>query len=410
MPDLQAYETQSYIQRRKVIEGMLAMILVILCATAVVFLSRVSAEGENLVVVQLYNAKRNIQNLSNDLVSTAIQRFGDADTVINTILNDNNVLSFKKTIGMIGIGIVTLHLMLNIIQEAQKAEATMEMWLKIFITMAVGMFMVTNVTTIFETLDKFGEGMFIAFEAQVNENYEARSASDGKNVSETYKQVGCDFKTLVDLFGEDDALLLAGQYETEIGSSADNPRDVEEDDLITEGHVNDYINYEKSDGETVQVRRQYAWQALIDTASKMNFNNVTYTWAISGEKSQMMESVLTALPMVLTAVIDGLIYLLALQISLRTLFAPIAVADISIEGTRSTGMRYMKHYIALYLQKVIILVIVSVGVKVFAAAISGSISNSSTAISYLFLYMTVIGAVTGMMTQAGSLANEIVGD
>lgn len=100
---------------------------------------------------------------------------------------------------------------------------------------------------------------------------------------------------------------------------------------------------------------------------------------------------------------------IVLEIALRKLFMPLAIADIYQEGLRSPGMRYLKRLLAVYL-KLAICIAVTLIVKNLTGYIIGNLENSvGGAISYLFSLVTLNFTAVGTMFKASEVANDVVG-
>ena len=107
----------------------------------------------------------------------------------------------------------------------------------------------------------------------------------------------------------------------------------------------------------------------------------------------------------MNCITDGVIYGIAIRMVLRRMFAPIAIADMASEGFRSHGVRYLKRYAAYYLQEAIIL---------FTCAtyfiISGVvIEASNNLMGMIWLQLALQGAMVGIVTTSGQMAEEILG-
>ena len=89
-------------------------------------------------------------------------------------------------------------------------------------------------------------------------------------------------------------------------------------------------------------------------------------------------------------------YLRLLDVIVKTLFAPIGMADLGFKGTNGTGWRYLKKLLASALQGAVMLAILYV---------QSILSQSANWIEMLILYIAMIAA----FRKAQSLANDVVG-
>ena len=495
----------SYKQRKNIFIGTILALSVTFLFF--IFVNRyVFGENTTTTVTLLENAQRTMQNYSLDMGKEMTTRFTEMDTAMNNFskntLGDSD--SLNNLIKTIAGYLVIIHFLLNIIQEAQKGEATAEMWLRVFLTLAISLVLITNSNYLFTSIEKFGDGVFNSISARL----QGDEGGDGDKVGETSDGEGskngkehsgltegserkCDYATLVWLLGKDNAdNLIKQSYVAQAynaqkpegdgngdgdGSSGNNnggtTNNTQEEDASVDSSES------KPDPATVQSeasalksahdgaedkseRLLYDWDFLkagardtsgisykeegeetSNTSSTDTTESTTTTKkeaeadakksttdyttapgtttydenAVDWTEAQSKISIMTFLALLQIAMnctIDGLIYTLAIQIFIRKTLAPIAISDISIEGTRSTGMRYIKHFFALYVQKVIIFMIGMFATSALTSALTGTIAQKypDSYIPRLFLFMTISGCITGMMTQAGTLAKEIVGD
>lgn len=100
-----------------------------------------------------------------------------------------------------------------------------------------------------------------------------------------------------------------------------------------------------------------------------------------------------------------------IELGLRRLFFPIAVADIYGEGVRSMGMRYIKKYLAAFLKIVICIAVAVITIKF--EELGGEALKDDSGIFAAFSYIAEVIAVNltsiGMMLKGGELANDVAG-
>lgn len=129
----------------------------------------------------------------------------------------------------------------------------------------------------------------------------------------------------------------------------------------------------------------------------------------------LKEIVLLFLPWAATAIISILgkfvIIQIVIEIAIRKIFVPLAVADIYKEGLRSPGMRYLKRLFAVYI-KLAVCCIVTIVVNVLTVCLLSSdspVNGVSATLSYLFSVVTINFTAVGLMFKGSEIANDIVG-
>ena len=100
-----------------------------------------------------------------------------------------------------------------------------------------------------------------------------------------------------------------------------------------------------------------------------------------------------------------LIFSALFEVSIRRLFAPIAVATIATEGGRSAGVKYLKKYVACFIKMAIYFAIAAMGAYVTWYFLKDAAAGSIQLI--LGLGANVLAALA--MLQTGGIADEIVG-
>ena len=99
------------------------------------------------------------------------------------------------------------------------------------------------------------------------------------------------------------------------------------------------------------------------------------------------------------------VYAVAINIGVRFVFTPLAVADLFSERFRSTGTRWLKSLAAAALQGVIIYVIVIVGTQLREILESGAAIPGFSPVTSCIVNLTMIG----LFAKSGSIANEVIG-
>lgn len=104
--------------------------------------------------------------------------------------------------------------------------------------------------------------------------------------------------------------------------------------------------------------------------------------------------------LVATIVLNIVVWARVLDIVVRTIFAPIGMADLMVDGTRSNGMRYLKKLLSSGLQGVVLMA----ALKGFGIIMASMSSHGSYAIQ-IALSFTLISA----MFKANQIADDLVG-
>ena len=113
-----------------------------------------------------------------------------------------------------------------------------------------------------------------------------------------------------------------------------------------------------------------------------------------------------------------LMYAMVFEIKLRQIFAPLAVAGIALEGPRSSGLRFLKKYLACYLRVTMYFAIAALGAmmtnyfyeRVITTATINQLTKldiGTTACLIMMFGSNALAAIT--MLQTGGLADEIIG-
>lgn len=140
----------------------------------------------------------------------------------------------------------------------------------------------------------------------------------------------------------------------------------------------------------------------------MSDNNIDYY------KEQMINSTLNTLQYVVwfpMIICIFLIFSAFFEIKIRYIFAAIAAAAIAHEGTRGTGVRYFKKYLACWVKIAIYFVIAMIAHQTFIEFYSRAVKAvTENGINLNLMFAVVTNMVAGMaMMQTSSLGDEIVG-
>lgn len=95
------------------------------------------------------------------------------------------------------------------------------------------------------------------------------------------------------------------------------------------------------------------------------------------------------------------------SLALRFLFMPLAIANINKEGTRSSGMRYMLKFIAMYMELAAISLVVHIVFYCYIALMSGSIALTFG--QCLLFYILLAPAMKGAMNASTKIIEQAIG-
>ena len=108
---------------------------------------------------------------------------------------------------------------------------------------------------------------------------------------------------------------------------------------------------------------------------------------------------------IISFVISLTVYAVAIDIGVRFVFTPLAVADLFSERFRSTGIRWLKALAAAALQGVIIYVIVIVGTQLREILESGALIPGFSPVTSCIVNLTMLG----LFVKSGNIAREVIG-
>ncbi len=105
----------------------------------------------------------------------------------------------------------------------------------------------------------------------------------------------------------------------------------------------------------------------------------------------------------LNCAIDSIVYAVGIRMTIRKIFAPLAVADMSVNGMKSPGYRYLLRFLAYYIQIGIIYAATVAFVVVYAIAL-----NAGTGITWLWTTVAAKGALATVIAGSGQLSREFI--
>lgn len=107
-------------------------------------------------------------------------------------------------------------------------------------------------------------------------------------------------------------------------------------------------------------------------------------------------------------VVYVIVFLRILEIYVRTMFAPIALPDIFYNGLNSSGFRFLKSYLAVSIQVVVIYGTTLLYGQV-AAGLAGLANNGADSVQFLVMYLGLTASAIGLMLKSQSLVKEFLG-
>ena len=99
-----------------------------------------------------------------------------------------------------------------------------------------------------------------------------------------------------------------------------------------------------------------------------------------------------------------IVFMRILEIFLRTMFAPIALSDVFYNGLNSTGFRFLKNYLAVSLQVVLIY-----GCVILYNVLMADVATDAARSIFLIKYLGLTAATVGVLFKSQSLIKEFVG-
>lgn len=112
---------------------------------------------------------------------------------------------------------------------------------------------------------------------------------------------------------------------------------------------------------------------------------------------------------VMTAAAHFIVFSLLIEIAIRRVFAPVAMANVYGEGLRSPGMRYMMRYVACFLKIAIALFVAMLNPMLLSAIAATPGSDVGGIMGYLVCVVACNFTVLGMSQKLGEYANDIAG-
>lgn len=217
----------------------------------------------------------------------------------HSIERNGYVITVGYAVQAVAIVLVVIYLFGNLIKELQHGEGGMEVWARCFITLSIGVFFVFNYTLVVRIIEGIGKFLLDEF------------IKDAPNQSASlYNWLAGDAAS-GSPFYVDDLVQNAQSSGGLLGQAADNIKNMAEE-LLYSAHV--YLMY-----------------------------------AVVAVVFLLMEIPLMGARIVLLTIL--------IEMVVRRLFFPMAMASVCSEGLRSPGIAYIKKYLALYVRLAMCIII-----------------------------------------------------
>lgn len=113
--------------------------------------------------------------------------------------------------------------------------------------------------------------------------------------------------------------------------------------------------------------------------------------------------------LIMRLVINFVCYSRLIEIYIKAMFTPIAVSDIFVGGMNSNGVRYLKGFLALCMQSVIIIVTNYIYSVINGAVVSNIDPGLENLFPYLVATLGINLAATGLLVKSLQITKDIVG-
>lgn len=415
------HQTSSYHARKTAVRVCMAAVL----AVTVFFILLTKASAISTVMTNFDRVNLLAKNMyySAHFTTTIVDRY----VLVQNILQMDFIRSLTDVAVVIASALVSIYFFTNIIRESLRGENTIEIWFKILATFMISIVLIANYGKIMTGIDFLGNAVISAFsgrdfsalndpdspfspfsdEESGGTEAQESSGNDTPESSPTESTDSSDAGT-VDFESEEGQFML-NCAKNAIGLLVEDGELRNDPDRIDEAARNMVESWNVGGGkdqDTVSAFITDAQAALKDLAENDDYG----TGILAGIKFLAF----SLFRIIFICTVDGYIIMIALQLIFRKILAPIAMADVSIEGTRSPGFRYLKRYFTLYLQMGVILVISRMAFAIILRAVSyynqeGSAFNLGGVMGF-YIILTCMGALIAAIAQSGAIAAEIAGD
>lgn len=291
--------------------------------------------------------------------------FGSSDSFWRSGVYTTATAALRTFIMGIACGILVIYSLIGVIKESMKGEVSMDYWFRIFASTVVAVIVLTSIQTITSRLGDLGGAIVntVSTESENQTKKDGTIQKIGKDKWEEYLSV------LPMMSGTGQAGALSGSSNS--GSSSG-----------TGGSFKDVMNNNDSSTD---------WYTV-----------------------QQMESVLRVMNYIVYIPVLAAYFLFfsaVFELKIREIFAPLAVSTIAHEGARSSGVRFLKKYFAIYIKMAVYFIIAVIGYE-FTLFFYNRLANAKDAETVLIsvVLMMISNFVAAMtMMQSGGIGDEIVG-
>lgn len=134
--------------------------------------------------------------------------------------------------------------------------------------------------------------------------------------------------------------------------------------------------------------------------------NGGWTWRLQAMAVLILPFACTA---IIKVVAQFLIIQIVLEIGLRKIFLPLAIAEIYQEGLRSPGVRYLKRLISVFI-KLAVCIAVTMVIQTVTATLIGQLGTDEKGVmDYLMTCVLVNFTAVGLMFKGSEIANDVLG-
>lgn len=375
---LQKKETRKLISRYRFVVMFLLLATMVLIAKQ---LRVVEASPANNALI-----RKEIDNMLNGIKATNIKYMKQVYSNFSSVAapNDGSYTSSliqKATEFVTGLAIFfcVIFGLIGLIKESQKGEITAEYWTKVFVSTVVAVTVVANINMVMDALYKTGGAFIDGMITVVDDNTSLESQQ--VTMDENKKKALLHALSLMPPFNG----YQSGTSVPDPNNPAPDPDSPDEN--LTVGTIED-VYYGTTDD-------YIASSYIHDLMTPMQLIGL--------------------LPMLASMY---LMYAMVFEIKLRQIFAPLAVAGIALEGPRSSGLRFLKKYLACYLRVTMYFAIAALGSmmtnyfyeRVITTATINQLTKldiGTTACLIMMFGSNALAAIT--MLQTGGLADEIIG-
>lgn len=375
---LQKKETRKLISRYRFVVMFLLLATMVLIAKQ---LRVVEASPANNALI-----RKEIDNMLSGIKTTNIKYMKQVYSNFSSVAapNDGSYTSSliqKATEFVTGLAIFfcVIFGLIGLIKESQKGEITAEYWTKVFVSTVVAVTVVANINMVMDALYKTGGAFIDGMITVVDDNTSLESQQ--VTMDENKKKALLHALSLMPPFNG----YQSGTSVPDPNNPAPDPNNPDEN--LTVGTIED-VYYGTTDD-------YIASSYIHDLMTPMQLIGL--------------------LPMLASMY---LMYAMVFEIKLRQIFAPLAVAGIALEGARSSGLRFLKKYLACYLRVTMYFAIAALGAmmtnyfyeRVITTATINQLTKldiGTTACLIMMFGSNALAAIT--MLQTGGLADEIIG-